>query len=444
IPDPMCYSKANRFYYVEITDSNGCKSQEAVFITVNDLPFASVGNDKSICFGDSVWIGGDPSGPAGASFEWTPATGLDGVLKPNPNAKPDTSTTYSLTVTNQEGCTRLRKMRVTVNDLPSLEVIELPSYLCDGDTQNLYVTAGLSSYSWSPSEKLSRSDRATTSVFIDETTMFNVVGEDENGCKNSISFTLPVEEKPFVNIRGNLEMCIGDTVQFDAKADTGTLSWEPADLVDFSDSLNPKAFPTNVTTFTLNIMSDLGCRNKDEALVFVHQLPIADAGEDTDNCDMSVVYVGSDVPTTDENEWFWSPGEKLDNPTALRPKVLSLDTDTFVLSVTSPEGCFNSDTIVVNSDCYRHIYAPNAFTPDGDGYNDFFKIVGRNIYNTHLVIYDRWGHVLFQSKDLERGWDGKDQVKGNDVQIGAYFWQMTFETEMGRQLSDKGKVNLIR
>ncbi|MEX2596191.1 MAG: PKD domain-containing protein, partial [Salibacteraceae bacterium] len=86
IPDPMCYSKANRFYYVEITDSNGCKSEEAVFITVNDLPFASAGNDKSICFGDSVWIGGDPSGSAGASFEWTPASGLDGVFKPNPNA----------------------------------------------------------------------------------------------------------------------------------------------------------------------------------------------------------------------------------------------------------------------------------------------------------------------------------------------------------------------
>jgi gliding motility-associated-like protein len=123
---------------------------------------------------------------------------------------------------------------------------------------------------------------------------------------------------------------------------------------------------------------------------------------------------------------------------------LSTELDTFVLRVESPEGCINYDSVIINSECYISLYAPNTFTPDDDGENDVFKVYGRNIYEPHLVIYDCWGHVQFESKDLEVGWDGRFVSSQLPAPIGSYFWQMTYKSETGRSLSHKGVFNLIR
>lgn len=121
---------------------------------------------------------------------------------------------------------------------------------------------------------------------------------------------------------------------------------------------------------------------------------------------MQAVYLGGASVTGPENEILWSPSEKLNNPRIERPRVLSVDIDTFTLRVESPEGCINYDTIIVNSDCYISFYAPNPFSPDGDGLNDFYKVIGRNVYDTHLMIYDRWGHVIFRDQG-PRNWMGR-------------------------------------
>ena len=75
------------------------------------------------------------------------------------------------------------------------------------------------------------------------------------------------------------------------------------------------------------------------------------------------------------------------------------------------------------------MYVPNAFTPDGDAFNQTFKpiITGIDIYDYELLIFDRWGELIFESHNKEVGWDGSYQ--GNLVQDGVYVWKIKIKIE---------------
>jgi len=108
-------------------------------------------------------------------------------------------------------------------------------------------------------------------------------------------------------------------------------------------------------------------------------------------------------------------------------------------------GC-QSDTIkafVYVSDT-ETLHMPNAFTPNGDGLNDVFSPITspKNIKNYHLKIYNRWGIVVFESNNLEQGWDGT--YAGNYCETGIYIWHLLLEKNNGKTWSDKGTVNIIR
>lgn len=115
---------------------------------------------------------------------------------------------------------------------------------------------------------------------------------------------------------------------------------------------------------------------------------------------------------------------------------------------TSPEGC-ESDTvkmqIVVTANketgCIPVLDAPNIFTPNGDGENDLFTIKGKYVVIYELIIFNRWGEIIFESDDLSGQWDGT--IHGNPVPEGTYFWGVRYGNEYGTD-SAKGFVTLHR
>ena len=88
------------------------------------------------------------------------------------------------------------------------------------------------------------------------------------------------------------------------------------------------------------------------------------------------------------------------------------------------------------------LYVPNAFTPNGDGHNDFFVIRGEEIVKFKLRIFDRWGLQLFYSESMDLQWDGK--YHGGIVQIDTYVWNIEFEDSWGRIGKLQGHVSVIR
>lgn len=91
-------------------------------------------------------------------------------------------------------------------------------------------------------------------------------------------------------------------------------------------------------------------------------------------------------------------------------------------------------------------YVPNAFTPDGDQYNNTFQPVFTSGYAPQsytLLIFNRWGEVIFESRDPNIGWSG--HYNGKIVKDGTYIWRIVFsESETGNTIEKTGHVTLIR
>ncbi|MFM7813337.1 MAG: gliding motility-associated C-terminal domain-containing protein, partial [Flavobacteriales bacterium] len=91
-----------------------------------------------------------------------------------------------------------------------------------------------------------------------------------------------------------------------------------------------------------------------------------------------------------------------------------------------------------------YFYVPNAFTPDGDGINDVFFVKGHDLSYYYVVIFDRWGNVVYESDDIDKPWDGS--VKGGDYYApdGAYNYYITAYDERANYFERKGVITLIR
>ncbi len=107
---------------------------------------------------------------------------------------------------------------------------------------------------------------------------------------------------------------------------------------------------------------------------------------------------------------------------------------------------FIEDTIPdIDTTLTSFISFPNVFTPNGDHYNETFQPQYSNIFDFHLTVFNRWGAVVFETEDIERGWDGK--TKGNECSDGTYFWTASYrmyENNASVNKTDKGSVTLMR
>lgn len=97
----------------------------------------------------------------------------------------------------------------------------------------------------------------------------------------------------------------------------------------------------------------------------------------------------------------------------------------FRVSVTDEYGCVGVDSLELIRQCPTKLFAPNVFSPNGDKINDSFLILSDDIINIHLIIYDRWGNQVFETKDLNTAWDGVFQ--GQPAPVGVYVWTAQIE-----------------
>jgi len=111
-------------------------------------------------------------------------------------------------------------------------------------------------------------------------------------------------------------------------------------------------------------------------------------------------------------------------------------------------GCDATAKVILRVDRRRHLYAPNVFTPDGDGINDLFTIYGKSVTEIRkLQIFDRWGAELFivehlQANDELRGWDGT--FRGDVLNPAVFVWQALVEFEDGVVEIFSGDVTILR
>jgi gliding motility-associated-like protein len=113
------------------------------------------------------------------------------------------------------------------------------------------------------------------------------------------------------------------------------------------------------------------------------------------------------------------------------------------LTAISDKGCLDTAMLKIVFDNSLLFYVPNAFTPDGNEYNNEFKpILSSQVVSYQLQIYTRWGELIFESNDKEVGWDGS--FRGAIVQNGTYTWVVKIKTNGTQTYVKNGSVSLIR
>jgi gliding motility-associated-like protein len=118
-------------------------------------------------------------------------------------------------------------------------------------------------------------------------------------------------------------------------------------------------------------------------------------------------------------------------------------TEQTVYSVTvyNKYDCEASVQMEIKPDCVSKSFIPTAFSPNGDGLNDVFRPTLINFEDYKLQVYNRWGELLYESKDVKAGWDGT--FRGNPVQDGVYTYIMRYKTTEDMQWQNVGGVLTI-
>ena len=137
----------------------------------------------------------------------------------------------------------------------------------------------------------------------------------------------------------------------------------------------------------------------------------------------------------------WQPAADLTNANSLDPMTVPLlENRLFRFSVTAADGCRSEKNLLV--EVFFHLTMPNAFTPDGNGKNDLFRIPTKTTMTlSDFSVYDRWGNRVFRTRDIGKGWDGN--VNGMPVPAGTYVYIIT-GYDLNGEILAKGTVLLIR
>ena len=265
------------------------------------------------------------------------------MLNPNsgtPIAFPTETTTYTVTVTDENGCTDTDEVTVFVTTPPTVNAGSNVT-ICANASTNLSAS-GAVSYSWSPVTGLSNPTIANPIATPAMTTTYTVTGTAINGCTNEAQVTVFVMGNTGISAGNDTTICEGNMVQLNAIGGSN-YSWSPATGLSNPNIANPVATPSVTTTYTVTGVSTNGCPVVDMVTITVLPNPEAIACEDKTIC------LGDSIQliVTTHAQYSWSPTNTLLNPTSGTPIAFPTETTTYTVTVTDENGCTDTDEVVV-------------------------------------------------------------------------------------------------
>jgi gliding motility-associated-like protein len=202
----------------------------------------------------------------------------------------------------------------------------------------------------------------------------------------------------------------------------------------WQDQSNLQTFLVNSPgTYSVEIRNILGCKLKDSIQVNYDDKPSFTLGSDQLICPGNVIQLQPNIDPSWQVQW--QDGTTSPKHDFTEPGTYSLMAINFCGSST--------DEIVIHPGICR-VHVPNAFTPNRDGKNDLFKILGtEKVSHLHLIVFNRWGEKVFETRDKNKGWDGR--FHGKEVPTGTYVYMLQFTDAYSPQVQNlKGNFVLIR
>ncbi|MDF1672158.1 MAG: gliding motility-associated C-terminal domain-containing protein [Vicingaceae bacterium] len=341
LANPLASPLATTTYTVTVTDSNGCVDFDVVTVAINPQPIVDAGNDTTICEGQSIVIGGSPTGPLNAGYLWTPNTSLNDDTLQNPNASPLVSTQYIVTITDSNNCTNSDTVDINVNPSPTITSSNDTS-LCLGACYQMNASGGLS-YVWTPSGGLSNDTIFNPVACPTGTTTYIVTGTDINGCFDTSSTTITVNPLPIITTSPDTSVCLGTCAPLFATGGT-SYSWSPGATLSDSTVFNPTACPLVTTTYAVTVTNGNNCTDTASVTIIVDSLPIVDAGLDTSICFGDSIQLSATGAIT----YAWTPNTNINDSSLSNPIVFPPTTTTYYVVGTNANGCVNTDSVIVS------------------------------------------------------------------------------------------------
>ncbi len=274
-------------YLATLTVTRGaCVENYDKPINITQEVFAAAGEDKEICEGQSVTIGGSPTGPPGADYLWTPNFFINNNTVANPAVTPPETTRYTVQVT-QNGCITTESVTVTVNaELNPQPEAGPDTAVCLGETVTIGGPADPNAFfmQWSTSAgDISGTNSSYLDVSPTVDTWYFITAYNQLGCIGVDSVLVTVNPNPVVNIGDDQAICSGDEATFTATVNGGTAPFS----YEWSTGATTESItvsPASTTTYSVTVTDANGCIASDEAVLTIHPNPVADAGEDQENC----------------------------------------------------------------------------------------------------------------------------------------------------------------
>lgn len=421
-----------------VTNSKGCQETIVKAIDITNKPSMDLKfRDTLICRNEQVQLEALGFG----KFSWTPNINISGANGATPTVSPTATTTYTVLL-DIDGCTNTDSVRIRVADGVTVSAMQ-DTLVCATDSIQLQVNTNGLAYTWTPASSLSAADVLSPKAAPAETTTYRITATIGN-CTAFDEVQVRVAPYPMVSAGRDTLICYGTEAQLLGSTNASRFSWAPV-LSAQANTLNPRVRPLGSQQFVLTANNTTGCTKavKDTVSVVVLEPMRAFAGNDT------AVVVGQNLQlqATGGLTYQWLPPTGLSNPNIANPTVRfasPADSIRYTVIAANEAGCLDSASIVVRVyPADQRIFVPTAFSPNGDGLNDFFKVIPAGITNiTTLQVFNRWGQLVFQTNDVRRGWDGR--INGQLQQTGTYVWVVQGTDYIGKKFSEKGMVTLVR
>lgn len=401
-------------YTVTVVDaqSPACTTQASVTIVEPaELTLSATATDVTcgnLCDGSAIGfpLGGTPP----YTFQWNDPAGQNTI-----EAVDLCIGTYTLTVTDANGCTALAS--TTVGGPPAIvsnatSVASTCSNLADGSI-DLTVVGGVPGYTfaWTPGNAMTED---LTNV---ETGAYTVVITDATGC--SITATYSVGTLVNINADAGSDdtVCVATPIMLDGTGG-GTYVWTPGETLSDSLIADPVATPFDTTTYVLTVTIGT-CVDQDTVTIYTYQIPPVDGGADVQIPTGGSINLNANGVVTDW-QYTWEPSEFVDNPNVTNPLASPEETTMFYVTVVDENGCTATDSVLV--EVLPGIVFPDGISPNGDGINDVWIIDNIDLFDDAIVeVYNRWGQQLFVSAPgYPIPWDGR--YKGKDLPVGTYYY----------------------
>ena len=461
-------------YGVTITDANGCDTTLAILITQP----SQIQNDFTIndllCYGDTdgsitpITSGGTPTGGNPPYvYNW-------GAI--NPLSVP--AGTYSVTITDANGCSITDEaiveepnpllLSLTSNNNYGVSSTGLPYFIsCNGanDGEVLAITTGglePYNYAWSDLQTTNPAvSLSVGSITLDVT--------DANGCPVSSSIILT--EPSIIIDNANLSTnSYGYEVSCFGASD-GWISLDPTGGVPQSNgsyaynwsnsSLDSVSSGIPAGNYSVSIEDANGCS-------YSFNYTLISPSEEFNATVSTLNYAGPSHPPVDvifsdatidnsgnpisvNHTWYWSNDGAADPftdsgfDTFTHSNEIGFDelgpNDVYVLVQNVNSGCIDTVNFVIEVQGFD--FSTNVFSPNGDGINDEFIFDKNGIKIISVEIYNRWGSLVMNWTDLDKGWDGTGS-DGQDLPDAVYFYVLTAEGEDGYFYENKSSITLIR